>query len=158
MGNGGRIREVDGGLAAVVRAGDTGCVALSWRPKLILLPGDGDDGDLFHLLLWTALMTVPMKTTAMAHVLRRGRNHRASNPSNHHGAPSLPLPQLILLARGYKGLEEDSRCKAAEAARLLMEAETQNKLLQEKVSGVSAHACWFGRACLCVCTKNQALR
>eukprot|EP00903_Cladosiphon_okamuranus_P014395 g13363.t1 len=41
--------------------------------------------------------------------------------------------KLILLARGYKSLEEDSRRKATESARLLMEAETQTKLLQEKV-------------------------
>lgn len=103
MGNGGRIGEVDGGLAAVVRAGDTGCVALSWRPQLILLPGDGDDGDLFHLLLWTALVTVPMKTTTMAHVLRRGRNHRTSNPSKPSRRP-LPAPSAADTAsQGLQG-------------------------------------------------------
>lgn len=46
---------------------------------------------------------------------------------------SLSNLQLILLARGYKSLEEDSRCKAAEAAGLLMKAETRAKVLEEKV-------------------------
>eukprot|EP00752_Nemacystus_decipiens_P009229 g8244.t1 len=41
--------------------------------------------------------------------------------------------KLILLARGYKNLEEESRSKAAEAARVLMDTETQAKVLQEKV-------------------------
>ncbi|CAM9199405.1 unnamed protein product, partial [Scytosiphon promiscuus] len=40
--------------------------------------------------------------------------------------------KLILLARGYKTLEEESRGKAVETARLLVEAETQNKLLKEQ--------------------------
>ncbi|CAM9935319.1 unnamed protein product [Pylaiella littoralis] len=40
--------------------------------------------------------------------------------------------KLILLARGYKSLEEDSRCKAVQAERRLLEAETQNKLLLEQ--------------------------
>lgn len=47
--------------------------------------------------------------------------------------PRPPPSQLILLARGYKSLEEDSRCKAVEAERRLVEAETQTKLLQEQV-------------------------
>ncbi|CAN0265295.1 unnamed protein product, partial [Ectocarpus fasciculatus] len=40
--------------------------------------------------------------------------------------------KLILLARGYKSLEEDSRCKAVEGERLLVESESKTKLLQEQ--------------------------
>ncbi|CAB1117798.1 unnamed protein product [Ectocarpus sp. CCAP 1310/34] len=40
--------------------------------------------------------------------------------------------KLILLARGYKSLEEDSRCQAVEGERLLVESESKTKLLQEQ--------------------------
>lgn len=132
---------------------------------------DGDDGELFFLAFFQqfGVFVCVVVAPAVVHLFQTssidGRNDipRSRDPLTIAGPP-LPFSQLILLARGYKSLEEDSRCKAVEAARLLVEAETQAKLLQEKVQGTSflyrlsllcrtPFAKWW---CLCVRARARA--